>query len=340
MSPTRPRVRIAIDCMGGDHAPHEIVKGAILGARQYQIALQLVGKVDAIQAELDQMNCQGVDYEIVRADETIDMGESPVTAIRKKKNASVVVASNCVARGESQGLVAAGSTGAAMTAAIFNMGRIEGVDRPAIAVVLPSTAKTPALLLDAGANADCIPEMLFQFARMGTIFSQTVLQVPKPRVGLLNIGEESSKGNTFALSAYKLLEQHDELNFIGNIEGKHLFDGSADVVVCDGYSGNIALKTAEGVGNMVLTFFKQEATRSLKTKAGALLVRSALKRIKTKVSDEEFGGALLLGVKGICVIGHGGSNALAIQNAIRVTKEAIEQDVIAKIERKVLEGVV
>ncbi len=335
---SKQQICIAIDCMGGDYAPQEIVKGAILGARQYGVALQLVGQPDKIQAELDALETQGIQYEIVPALETIDMGESPAAAIRKKKNASVVVASTCVAKGMSQGLVAAGNTGAAMAAAIFNMGRIEGVDRPAIAVVLPTTYKTPCILVDAGANADCIPEMLIQFGRMGSIFSQAVLQVKNPRIGLLNIGEESSKGNSFALSTYKLLEQHDELNFIGNIEGKHLFDGSADVVVCDGYTGNVALKTAEGVGNMVMSLFKEETQKSLRAKAGAILVKSTLRKVKHKVSDEEFGGALLLGVKGICVIGHGGSNAYAIQNAIRVTKEAIDQDVIGKIESKVLEG--
>lgn len=336
MSNNRP-IRIAVDCMGGDYAPHEIVKGAIQGAQSYQVALQLVGHPEKIEAELTQLDTHGVDYEIVPAFENIEMGESPTTGLRKKKGASVVVASQCVAKGDSQGLVAAGNTGAAMAAALFNMGRIEGIDRPAIAVVLPSS-KTPCLLLDAGANADCIPEMLVQFARMGTIFSAAVLQAANPRVGLLNIGEEPSKGNAFSLSTYKLLEQHEEINFVGNIEGRHLFDGSADVVVCDGFTGNVVLKTAEGVGNMVKTFLKEELDRSLKVKAGAILARSAFKRIKRKISDEDFGGALLLGVKGICVIGHGGSNAFAIQNAIRVTREAIEQDVIGKIESKVLEG--
>lgn len=337
MTEKRP-VRIAIDCMGGDYAPREIVKGALLGAQQYGVSLQLVGDPERIQAELNSLDTQGIAYDLVPALENIEMGESPASAIRKKKNASVVVASQCVARGESQGLVAAGNTGAAMAAALFNMGRIEGIDRPAIAVVLPTTAESPAILLDAGANADCIPEMLLQFARMGTIFSQAVLHVQHPRVGLLNIGEESSKGNTFALSSYKLLEQQDELNFIGNVEGRHMFNGTADVIVCDGFTGNVALKTAEGVGNMVMTLFKEEANKSLRAMAGSLLVKSTLRKIKHKVSDEEFGGALLLGVKGICVIGHGGSNAYAIQNAIRVAKEAIDQDVIGKIENKVLEG--
>jgi phosphate acyltransferase len=337
--PGKRPIRIAIDCMGGDFAPQEIVKGAIQGARKYQVGLQLVGLRDKVEAELAGLETDGIDFEVVHASEVIEMGESPATAIRKKKDASVVVASTCVAKGESQGIIAAGSTGAAMAAALFNMGRIEGVDRPAIAVVLPSSQEPPCLLVDAGANADCIPEMLVQFAKMGTIFSQAVINVPNPRVGLLNIGEESSKGNSFSLSTYKMLEQHDEINFIGNIESRHLFDGSADFVVCDGFTGNVVIKTAEGVGRMVMQCFKKESSKSLRARAGALLVRSTMKKVKSKVSDEEFGGALLLGVKGICVIGHGGSNANAIENAVRVAKNAIQQDVIGKIEEKVKEGV-
>jgi len=337
---TKRRITIAIDCMGGDFAPHELVKGAISGGREHQVDVLLVGAPEAIQKELAQLDVQGVKFEIIPASQTIDMAESPGSAIRKKKDASVVVASQCVAKGQAQGLVAVGNTGAAMAAALFNMGRIEGIDRPAIAVVLPTTAKNPAILIDAGANADCIPEMLIQFAKMGGIFVESVLRVKNPRVGLLNIGEEYSKGNTFSLSTYKLLESHEGLQFVGNIEGKHLFDGSADVIVCDGFTGNVALKTAEGVGKMVMKIFKDEAGQSLRAKAGALLVKSAMKKVKRKVSDEEFGGALLLGVKGICVIGHGGSNAYAVQNAIRVAKEAIEQDVIAKIESKVAQACV
>lgn len=332
------KIRIAIDCMGGDYAPGEIVKGAIIGGREHLVGLQLVGLPDAIEQELSQIDTTGVDYEIVEATEMIEMGESPVVALRKKKNASIVVASKCVHKGESQGLVAAGNTGAAMAAAIFHIGRIKGIDRPAIAAILPTMADRPCILVDAGANADCIPEMLVQFARMGSIFMASVMGVSEPRVGLMNIGEEPSKGNSFTLSAYKLLENMDDINFVGNVEGKTLFEGMADVIVCDGFTGNITLKTPEGVANMVMHFIKEEFTRSLRAKAGALLVKSGLKAIKGKVKDEEMGGALLLGIKGICVIGHGGSNAHAVKNAIRLTRYAIEQDVIGKIESKVLEG--
>lgn len=330
-------VRIAVDCMGGDYAPREIVRGAIQGGKIYNAHLYLVGNPAAIQAELDLIEDKGgVHYEIVPASEVIEMGEHPATAIRKKKDASIVVACNLVGDKIAQGVVAAGSTGAAMTAAIFRIGRIEGIDRPAIAVVLPSTKPRHAILVDAGANSDCLPEMLVQFAKMGSVFSKEAFGVENPRVGLLNIGEEATKGNSLYVLTHKLLEQQGDLNFTGNVEGKHMFNDTVDVVVCDGFTGNIALKTAEGVGNMVTTFMKEELTQGLRIKAGVLLAKNAFKSIKRRVSDEDYGGALLLGIKGICVIGHGRSNAYAVSNAIRVTRDAILQDVVGKIEQTVL----
>lgn len=323
--------------MGGDHAPTEIVKGALWGAQEFGVALQLVGPPSVIQAEIDASEYRGITYELVPADNTIEMGEAPASGIRKKKDASIVVASRCVGLGESQGLVAAGNTGAAMAAAIFNMGRVKGIDRPAIAVKLP-TIDRPFLLVDAGANADCIPEMLLQFARMGSIFYSAMFGVANPRVGLVNIGEEPGKGNTFANSAYKLLEHYDEINFVGNVEGKALYRGFVDVAVCDGFTGNVVLKTSEGVATMMIGLMKQAFKSSMKARAGGLLVKSSLKSIVKKVSDEESGGALLLGVKGVCVISHGSSHAYAIKNAIGVAKHAIEQQVIERIENKVLEG--
>jgi len=234
-------------------------------------------------------------------------------------------------------MIAAGSTGAAMASAVFNIGRIEGIDRPAIGVVLP-TAESPCMLIDAGANADCIPEMLLQFAKMGGVFMKNVYGVDDPRVGLLNIGEETGKGNAFVNSAFKLLEQDSSIRFVGNIEGKEMFMGHADVAVCDGFTGNIALKSAEGVLKLLFHYLKDELTRTIKTKAGAFLARSAFRRTRKKVDPEEHGGALLLGVQGICVIGHGGSSANAIKNAVRVAKNAIETDVLGKIGTQVLEG--
>ena len=268
---------------------------------------------------------------ITQADEVIEMDESPGSAIRRKRNASIVVAVDAVAKGESQALVAAGSTGAAMAASLFGLGRLPGIDRPAIAVCLPTMDK-PVVMLDAGANSSCEPEMLYQFAVMGNVFSSLIMNVKSPRVGILNIGGESSKGNTLTQNTYKILAKNqDHLNFIGNVEGRELFMGVCDVVVCDGFVGNITLKVSEGVANMIVKMLKDELTSSIWAKAGALIAMPALKKLKKKSDYEEYGGALLLGIKGVCVIAHGGSKAYAIKNAIRVAKESVERDINGKI---------
>jgi glycerol-3-phosphate acyltransferase PlsX len=327
---------IAVDAMGGDHAPQELVKGAILGAREYGVGVQLVGQPEAIEPHLKQYNVSGLSVQIVQATEVIGMDESPATAFRKKKDASIIVTAKQVKKGEAQAMVAAGSTGAAMASALFNLGRIDGVDRPAIGVVLPSVA-APCLLLDAGANADCLPEMLPQFARMGSVFMQNVYNVETPRVGLLNIGEEAGKGNSFVNAAFKLLEQDSQIHFIGNVEGRDMFMGHVDVTVCDGFTGNVALKSAEGVAMMMNRFLKDALSETLTTKLGALLAKSAFQQVKKRVDHEEFGGALLLGLQGICVIAHGGSSANAVKNAIRVAKEAVDKDVLSKISDRIRE---
>jgi len=324
-------VRIAVDAMGGDYAPVEIIKGAIDAAREYKIKLQLVGQVDKIENELAKYNTKDLDIIITRADEVIEMNEAPGSAIRRKRNSSIVVAVDSVAKGESQAVVAAGSTGAAMAASLFGLGRLPGIDRPAIAVVLP-TMKKHVVMLDAGANASCEPNMLHQFAIMGSIFSNCILGVKNPRVGILNIGGESGKGNTLVQNTYKLLAQsQDHINFIGNIEGRELFMGYSDVVVCDGFVGNVTLKVTEGVANMIFKMLKDELTKSFWAKLGALIAKSALMNLKKKSNYEEYGGALLLGIKGVCVIAHGGSKAYAIKNAIRVAKESVERDINGKI---------
>ncbi|MBY0403498.1 MAG: phosphate acyltransferase PlsX [Cyanobacteria bacterium] len=330
-------MRIAVDAMGGDHAPHEIVKGAVAGARLHKVGIQLVGLPDAIQKELDALDTSGLDIQIVPALEVIEMGESPATALRKKRNASIVVTAKCVHKGESQGMVAAGSTGAAMASALFNIGRIDGIDRPAIGVVLPSTGNN-CILIDAGANSDCIPEMLLQFGRMGSVLMHNVYNIPNPRVGILTIGEELGKGNSFVNAAYKLLEHDTTLNFIGNVEGRDMFLGNVEVAVCDGFTGNVALKAAEGVGKMLKILLKQELSKSFISQSIALLAKPVISKVMNQVDAEEFGGALLLGVKGICVISHGGSHARGIQNAVRVAKEAIETDVLGKIGTRIVEG--
>jgi glycerol-3-phosphate acyltransferase PlsX len=324
-------MRIAIDAMGGDYAPEQIVKGAVLAAREYKIGLQLVGKVKLIELELAKYKTDDLDIIITQADEVIEMGEAPGSAIRRKKNASIVVAVSAVSKGESQALVAAGSTGAAMAASLFGLGRLPGIDRPAIACVLP-TMEGPVVLIDAGANSTCEPHMLYQFAIMGSIFSKCVIGVDKPKVGILNIGEESSKGNELVVNTYKLFAQQKEaLNFIGNVEGRELFMGVSDVIVCDGFVGNITLKVTEGVARMVVKMLKDELKKSWVAKIGALIARSALMNLKKKSDYSEYGGALLLGLNGTCVIAHGGSQHDAIKNAIRVAKESIEKDVNGKI---------
>ena len=347
--------RIAIDAMGGDHAPFEIVAGAVWAAADYGVALELVGKQDRIEHCLEVIQQEGflsecgkagrkrrvrvdvksLDIKITHASEIIEMGEAPGQAIRKKKNSSIVLSVNSVATGSSDALVAAGSTGAAMASSLFGLGRIPGIDRPAIAVTLP-TMKKPIVIIDAGANSNCTPQMLRQFAIMGMTFSKNVLGIEKPRVGVLNIGEEAGKGNELAQNTYNLLEEEKEkFNFMGNIEGRELFLNLCDVVVCDGFVGNVALKITEGTSSMLFRMIKSEFKSDFLGMVIGLLAKPFMKRIYEKINYEEFGGALLLGVKGITVISHGRSRAYAIKNAVRVAKEAVETGVNSKISEPI-----
>ena len=327
-------IKIAVDAMGGDFAPEEIVKGSVLAAREYKIPVLLVGQVDKINAELAKYDITGLEIEIIKADEVIEMCEAPGSAIRRKKDASIVVAVDQVSKGNAQALVAAGSTGAAMAASLFGLGRLPGISRPAIAVVLPTMDK-PVVLLDAGANSECEPENLYQFAIMGSAFSSKVIGVDNPRVGILNIGGESSKGNTLAQDTYKLFtsRENSTLNFVGNVEGREMFSGICDVVVCDGFVGNVTLKVTEGVASMIIRQFKESLYSSLLAKIGAWIAKPALMKLRKKTDYNEYGGALLLGIKGTCVISHGSSKAIAIKNAIKVAKESVEKDVNGKISR-------
>ena len=343
--------RIAIDAMGGDHAPFEIVAGAVWGAAEYGVGLELVGKQDQIEQVLDQIDQEGIysdcgkggkkrrirvdvkklDIKITHASEIIEMGEAPGQAIRKKKKSSIVLAVDAVAKGSSDAVVAAGSTGAAMASSLFGLGRIPGIERPAIAVTLP-TMKKPIVVIDTGANSSCTPQMLKQFAIMGLKFSKNVLGVENPRVGVLNIGEEAGKGNELAQNTYKLLEQEqDNMNFVGNIEGREIFLNVCDVIVCDGFVGNVALKITEGTSSMLFRMIKAEFKSDFVGAIIGMLAKPFMKRIYEKINYEEFGGALLLGVKGITIISHGRSKAYAIKNAVRVAKEAVEKGVNRKI---------
>ncbi|MGN0192398.1 MAG: phosphate acyltransferase PlsX [Candidatus Gastranaerophilaceae bacterium] len=345
--------RIAVDAMGGDYAPKEIVEGAVWGALEYNVPIELVGKQDKIERELDRIDREGIlysgggmfkprrikvniadlDIKITHAQETVEMGEAPGQAIRKKKNSSIVLAVKAVAEGSSDAVVAAGSTGAAMASSLFGLGRLPGIERPAICLTLP-TMKKPVVLIDVGANANCTPEMLFQFGIMGTTFSKTVLGIDNPRVGVLNIGEEAGKGNELVQTVYRMFDEDKKnggMNFIGNVEGKEVFLGNCDVIVCEGFVGNVALKTIEGASSMLFYMIKSQFKENLLSLIIGMLAKPFMKKIYTKINYEEFGGALLLGVKGITVICHGRSSSYAIKNAVRVAKDAVEKEVNKKI---------
>lgn len=336
--------RIAIDAMGGDYAPHEIVAGSVWAAYEYNVPIELVGKHEDIERELEKIRQEGfvsdcgqkgmkrrihidtskLDIKITHADEVIEMGEHPGQAIRKKKKSSIVLGVKAIVDGSSDALVAAGSTGAAMASSLFGMGRISGIIRPAIAATLPSLKK-PIVVIDGGANSECTPEMLYQFAIMGSLYSKQLLGIKEPRVGVLNIGSEETKGNTLAQDTYKLLEQNkDKFNFVGNIEGNKLLLDTCDVVVCDGFVGNVALKVTEGVAALLFKLIREQFKSSLLGGMVGLMAQQFLKRIYPRINYEEYGGSLLLGVKGITVISHGRSKAYAIKNAVRVAKEAVE----------------
>jgi len=322
-------MKIAVDAMGGDYAPAEIVKGAVEAARDYGIQSILVGDEVALKRELAEYAVpQGL--EICHASEAVQMDEHPANAIRRKPDSSIVVAANLVKDGTAQAMLSAGNTGAAMAVATLKLGRIAGIDRPAIGTVLP-TAKGKCVLIDAGANVDCTVENLVQFAIMGSEYASRVMNVSNPKVGLLSIGEEPTKGNELTKATNARLGLV-ALNFIGNVEGKDVFAGSADVVVCDGFAGNIVLKVGEGMAEFVLSSIKKEIERTLISKLGAFLLRSALRSAKAQLDYAEYGGAPLLGVNGVCIICHGRSQSRAIRNAIKVAADAVRNNIVSCID--------
>lgn len=321
-------MRIAVDAMGGDHAPAAIVEGAIRASARPGMEILLVGRRSALEPLLPRSG-QAKPLRIVDAEETIEMGESPVQAVRKKRNASLVVCGDLVKNGEADAFVSAGNTGAGMVVAKQKLKAIPGIDRPGIATILPSLGGK-VVLMDAGANVDCSPLNLQQFAIMGSIYAEQVLGVPTPRVGLLNIGEEESKGNELARESFPLLQQAP-VRFIGNVEGRDIFNGSVDVVVCDGFVGNVVIKVGEGAASLLYQLIRSELKRSLRTKLGALLMKPALEHIARRTNYEEVGGAQLLGVNGVCIISHGSSRDHAIANAIGFAEEAVRHGVVDKI---------
>jgi glycerol-3-phosphate acyltransferase PlsX len=323
-------MRIALDAMGGDHAPAVTVAGAVAAARRLGVGVALVGARPAIEAELAKHQTAGLDLTIVEASETIGMDEHPAQAVRRKPNNSISVATRLVKEGQAAAVVSAGNSGAMMAAALFVLGRIKGIDRPAIATVFPCTGGQ-VLLIDVGAITDPDPANLVQFAQMGDIYLRAVFGVARPRIGLLSNGEEPTKGSKLVQEAHALLRQQPGLNFIGNVEGKDVPAGLADVVVCDGFAGNVLIKTAEGVATYIRQVLREEVTRTLWHKLLALGLRGAFRRVGARLDYAEFGGAPLLGVEGVVIIAHGRSNARAIENAVRVARQAAEQDTVAAI---------
>jgi phosphate acyltransferase len=321
-------MRIAIDAMGGDNAPVEIVKGAVEAASLYGVDITLVGDEESIRRAMPRPSQNAGSIDIRHATEVIGMCE-PAAAFRTKKDASVVVCADMVRAGEAQAMISAGNTGAAMAVATLKLGRIEGIERPAIATEFPAL-KSRTILLDAGANADCDVANLIQFAYMGSIYAEKVLSIPNPKVALLNIGEEECKGNDLTKQAYAALSR-SSLNFVGNVEGQRLFLGEVNVVVCDGFAGNVALKSIEGLAE----YIRQSMNMHPVVK---FLLAPALLKLKKQIDYAEYGGAPLLGVNSVCIKGHGRSNARAISNAVKATIRAVDQDVVSAISAALREG--
>ena len=342
----RDRLWVAVDGMGGDHAPGPILEGCLQAIERLPLRIRFIGETDRVLAaaaalELgDQVNAavSAGHLDLVASGPSIEMGEE-ATAVRRKRDASINVAMDLVKRGEALAVYSAGNSGAVMASAIFRLGRLKGIDRPAIGALFPTKDPgQPVLVLDVGANMDCKPAYLHQFALLGNIYSRDVLQVERPRIGLLNIGEEECKGNELAQRTHELLRKETRLHFAGNCEGRDVLSGAFDVVVCDGFTGNVLLKFLESVGSVLLGVLRAELPRGRRGKVGSAFLRSNLKRIKKRLDHAEHGGALLLGVNGICVIGHGSSKALSVVSALRLAHSAASHGVmddLAQLESRV-----
>jgi glycerol-3-phosphate acyltransferase PlsX len=323
--------KIAVDAMGGDRAPAVEIEGAIQAASQYGIPIVLVGQEERLQPLLQTHDVAGLPIEIVHASEVITMDDSAATAARKKKDSSIRVAARLMRDGGVSGVVSAGNTGAVMATVKMVLGTLSVVDRPALSTVLPTQKGKPAILLDVGANVDCKPHHLEQFAVMGDIYSRAIFGIRRPRVGLLSIGEEDTKGNELTREAFKSLKLAP-INFIGNVEGRDIFKGEIDVIVCDGFTGNVALKLSEGLIETFAGMLKQELEKTIAAKVGYILAERAFRAFRRRLDYSEYGGAPLLGAKGITIVCHGGSNSNAIKNAIRVAHDFCKHNVNQVIE--------
>jgi len=320
-------MKIALDAMGGDFGPPNLVAGAALALRDYSHIrkLFLVGDTAQIEAELRKLGCNDSRIEIVHSTQVVDMSDRAWSAVRRKKDSSVSRAVDLVKHGQANAIVSAGHTGAAVAASMIKLRTLPGIYRPGIAAVLP-TETNVFVLMDAGANIDARPEHLLQYAFMGSVYSSHVLGYKNPTVGLISLGEEDVKGNEMTKEVFKLLKK-SSLNFVGNIEGRHLFEDPVEVVVCDGFVGNVILKTCESISVAIFQWLKHELSRTPMRKLGAFLAQESFRTIKDKTNYEEYGGSPLLGVNGICIIAHGSSTPLAIKNALRVAAESIEHQV-------------
>ncbi len=329
-------MRVAVDAMGGDHAPVVEVEGAVAAAREFAIPVTLVGDTDRLRQELAKHDCQGLDIIIQHAAEVVGMHDSASDAVRKKKDSSIRVAFELVKQGAADAVVSAGNSGATMAAGMFVLKRIKGIERPAIAQIFP-TFRGKTLVLDVGGNVDCKPIHLVQFAIMGEVYARHVMGVAKPRIGLLSNGEEESKGNELTRETNAALKDIP-LAYAGYVEGRDIFNGTVDVVVCDGFVGNVVLKLSEGLAEAVGKMLKEEIQQSILSKVGYLLSRKAFKNFKKKVDYAEYGGAPLLGIDGVGMICHGGSNAKAIKNAIRFAHEYAQKGVTQRMAEKLEES--
>lgn len=327
-------MRIAIDAMGGDVAPRPVVDGAVAAARHARCGLLLVGRRDEVARELDRHDhLDGLDLQIVDAPDVIGMADAPAATLRRKPRASIRVAADLVASGEAAALFSAGNTGATVVAAHAALGMLPAVDRPALATTIP-TRRQPAVLLDAGATVECRPKHLVQFAVMGSVFAKVALGIDRPRVGLLSIGEEETKGNDLTREAHRLIKAAS-LHFVGNVEARDAYSGAVDVIVCDGFTGNVVLKVSEGLVETIEAMLREELSSTFARRIGYLLSRRAFRRFRARVDYSEYGGAPLVGVAGLCIVGHGRSSAKAVRNAVALAVRFAEAGFVARVRHEI-----
>ncbi len=329
------RPSIAVDAMGGDFGPSVVVPGAIEASKAYDLHVRLVGDSAKIETELAKINLDGAHYDVVHASDVVRMNDKASDVLRRKKDASIQVACRLVKEGQAHGVVSAGHSGASVACGMFTIGRLPGVERPALAAMLP-TEKNPVVIIDAGANVDCKPYHLFQFGLMGDAFARDLLSYPSPRVSLLSIGEEEGKGNSQVKEAYELLKMAQNINFIGNAEGRDIFTGDIDVVVCDGFVGNVVVKMSEGLAISLVRMLKRLFTSGLLPALGAFLAKSAFKKFAHTIDYASYGGAPVLGLQGLVIVCHGRSNSLAMSNAIKMGGTFVRKDTNTRLAETIV----